>query len=150
MAKRKYLTQRQLTVLDDLFNSDLDEQGVLDKHKVRRSIYERWLADEVFAERFNRYVNSIRRRSELLMAKYSCLAAAKLVELTTSDKAETARRACLDIICQQKIAAEKNDGRGMKDEGREDGVENQQSNIAFSPETASRLLAAMAEEKILK
>jgi hypothetical protein len=140
MVKRRYLSQRQLTVLDDLFNSDLDEQGVLDKHKVRRSTYERWLADELFAERFKRYVNNMRRRSELLMAKYSCLAAAKLVELTTSEKAETARRACLDIICQPKIAAEAE--KVEKDS-------NKQAEL-LSGTTASRLLAAMAEEKILK
>ena len=147
MAKRKYLSQRQLIVLDDLFNSDLDEQAVLDKHKVRRSTYDRWLADELFIEQFKRYVNGMKRRSELLMAKYSCLAAAKLVELTASDKAETARRACLDIISVPKIAAEKNDERGMRDEERESGVENQQSNIALTPETTSRILAVLAEEK---
>jgi hypothetical protein len=140
MVRRKYLSQKQLTVLDDLFNSDLDEQGVLDKHKVRRSTYENWLANELFAERFNRYVNSVRRRSELLMAKYSCLAAAKLVELTTSEKAETARKACLDIICQPKIAAEAE--KVEKDSNKQ--VE------LLSGTTASRLLAAMAEEKILK
>jgi hypothetical protein len=140
MVKRRYLSQRQLTVLDDLFNSDLDEQGVLDKHKVRRSTYERWLADKLFAEWFNRYVNSVRRRSELLMAKYCCLAAAKLVELTTSEKAETARKACLDIICQPKIAAEAE--KVEKDSNKQ--VE------LLSGTTASRLLAAMAEEKILK
>jgi hypothetical protein len=140
MAKQRYLRQIQLAVLDDLFNSDLDEQGVLDKHKVRRSTYENWLANELFAERFNRYVNSVRRRSELLMAKYSCLAAAKLVELTTSEKAETARKACLDIICQPKIAAEAE--RSEKDS-------NKQAEL-LSGTTASRLLAAMAEEKILK
>jgi hypothetical protein len=140
MVRRKYLSQKQLTVLDDLFNSDLDEQGVLDKHKVRRSTYENWLANELFAERFNRYVNSVRRRSELLMAKYSCLAAAKLVELTTSEKAETARKACLDIICQPKIAAEAE--KVEKDS-------NKQAEL-LSGTTASRLLAAMAEEKILK
>ena len=140
MAKQRYLRQIQLAVLDDLFNSDLDEQGVLDKHKVRRSTYENWLANELFAERFNRYVNSVRRRSELLMAKYSCLAAAKLVELTTSEKAETARKACLDIICQPKIAAEAE--KVEKDSNKQ--VE------LLSGTTASRLLAAMAEEKILK
>jgi hypothetical protein len=141
MARRKYLSRKQLTVLDDLFNSDLDEQGVLYKHKVRRSTYERWLADELFAERFKRYVNGLQRRSELLMAKYSCLAAAKLVELTTSDKAETARKACLDIIiCQPKIAAEAE--KVEKDS-------NKQAEL-LSGTTASRLLAAMAEEKILK
>jgi hypothetical protein len=140
MAKQRYLRQIQLAVLDDLFNSDLDEQGVLDKHKVRRSTYENWLADKLFTERFNRYVNSVRRRSELLMAKYSCLAAAKLVELTTSEKAETARKACLDIICQPKIAAETE--KVEKDSNKQ--VE------LLSGTTASRLLAAMAEEKILK
>lgn len=141
MTKQRHLSRRQLIILDDLFNSDLDEQGVLDKHKVRRSTYERWLAEELFAERFNRYVNSVRRRSELLMAKYSCLAAAKLVELTTSEKAETARKACLDIIiCQPKIAAE-------AEEVEKDS--NKQVEL-LSGTTASRLLAAMAEEKILK
>jgi len=140
MAKQRYLRQIQLAVLDDLFNSDLDEQGVLDKHKVRRSTYENWLANELFTERFNRYVNSVRRRSELLMAKYCYLAAAKLVELTTSEKAETARKACLDIICQPKIAAEAE--KVEKDS-------NKQAEL-LSGTTASRLLAAMAEEKILK
>ena len=75
------------------------------------------------------------------MAKYSCLAAAKLVELTTSEKAETARKACLDIIiCQPKIAAE-------AEEIEKDS--NKQVEL-LSGTTASRLLAAMAEEKILK
>ncbi|MDD5327272.1 MAG: hypothetical protein PHY02_05600 [Phycisphaerae bacterium] len=159
MGKRRRLTGRQLTVLHDLFNSDLDEQGVLDKHKVYRSTYERWLTNKVFAEQFKRCINGLRRRSELLMAKYCCLAAAKLVELTASDKAETARRACLDIISALKAA--KDDGRGTKDDpsspkgyaeasGREAGGESLQVNTALTPETASRLLAAMAEEKIAK
>ncbi len=140
MAKQRYLNQRQLTVLDDLFNSDLDEQAVLDKHKVRRSTYERWLADKLFAERFNRYVNSVRQRSELFLAKYSCLAAAKLVGLTASEKAETARRACLDIINQPKVATEVE--RVEKDSDKQAEL--------LSSTTASRLLAAMAEERAMK
>ena len=111
MAKRKYLSQRQLTVLDDLLNSDLDEQVVLDKHKVRRSTYDRWLEDKLFAERFKQYVNGLKRRSELLLAKYSCLAAAKLVQLTESKNQETARKACLDIISLPSLAAKKMSSR---------------------------------------
>src|SRR4030042_84705 len=137
MGKQSYLRQIQLAVLDDLFNSDLDEQEVLEKHKVRRSTYENWLANEVFAERFNRYVDNVRRRSELLIAKYGCLAAAKLVELTASEKAETARRACLDIIHQPKIANVA--GRSEKDD-------NKQAE-QLSGATASRILAVLAEEK---
>ena len=141
MAGRKYLSQRQLTVLDDLFNSELDEQAVLDKHKVHRSTYERWLADELFAERFKRYINGLKRRSELLMARYSCLAAAKLVELTASDKAETARKACLDIISSPKIASD----RGEQPEKAQKDSDKQAEQL--SDATASRLLAALAEEK---
>lgn len=141
MAGRKYLSQRQLAVLGDLFNSDLDEQAVLDKYKVRRSTYDRWLADKVFAERFKRYVNNMRRRSELLMAKYSCLAAAKLVELTASGKDETARKACLDIISLPKIGPQKTE---QSDKGKKDSDEQAEQ---LPEATASRLLAALAEEK---
>ncbi|MDD5063631.1 MAG: hypothetical protein PHQ35_02575 [Phycisphaerae bacterium] len=140
MAKGQ-LRRKQLAVLDDLFNSDLDEQRVLEKHGVGREVYERWLANEVFAERFGRYADNMRRRSELLMAKYRCLAAAKLVELTASEKAETARKACLDIISQE------NDGRKKMEDGRECSVEKQQPNTVLSLETASRILAVLAEGK---
>jgi len=141
MAGRKYLSQRQLTVLDDLFNSELDEQAVLDKHKVRRSTYDRWLADKIFAERFKQYVNGLKRQSELLMAKYSCLAAAKLVELTASDKAETARKACLDIISVPKIVNSRDEQTDKAPKESSQQVEQ------LSDATASRLLTALAEEK---
>ena len=125
MARRKYLSQKQLTVLDDLFGGDLDEQEVLDKHKVRRNTYDRWLADKLFAERFKQYVNGLKRRSELLMAKYSCLAA---------------RKACLDIISLPKRAAkDAKQGSGQQS----DDEPGQQ----LPQQTASRLLAALADEK---
>ena len=141
MAKRKYLSQKQLTLLDDLFRGDLDEHAVLDKHKVRRSTYDRWLADELFAERFKQYVNGLKRQSELLMAKYSCLAAAKLVELTASDKAETARKACLDIISAPESAFQKTK---QPDKTKKDSDKQAEQ---LSDETASRLLAALAKTK---
>ncbi len=139
MTRQKYLGQRQLAVLDDLFNSDLDEQAVLDKHKVRRNTYDRWLEDKLFVERFKQYVNGLKRRSELLMAKYSCLAAAKLVGLTASGKDETARKACLDIISLPKI--------GAKEAERPDKTKKDSEKQAeqLSEATVSRLLAALAE-----
>jgi hypothetical protein len=142
MEKRRNLSQRQLTVLEDLFNSDLDEERVLDKYKVRRGTFERWLNNELFLERFNRHINSTRRRSELLMAKYSCLAVMKLVRLTESKRAETARRACLDIISQPKITNE------AKQDSNRQTVRPQAAQIPN--ETASRLLAVLADEKSIK
>jgi hypothetical protein len=129
-------------VLEDLFNSDLDEERVLDKHNVRQGTYERWLTDGLFLERFNRHINSIRRRGELLMAKYSCLAVMKLVGLTASKKAETARKACLDIINQSKIA------NGAEKDSNRQTVWSQAAQLPN--ETASRLLAVLADEKSTK
>jgi hypothetical protein len=136
MGKYKYLNQKQTAVLDDLFNSELDEQGVLEKHRVRRGTYERWLDDELFAERYERYIHRIRQRSELLLAKYRSLAAAKLIELTTSKKPETARKACLDIISQPRVKTE------TETTEKESGKQAE----AISDAQASRILAAMAEE----
>jgi hypothetical protein len=98
MARRKKLSKKQLAVIDDLFGGELDEQAVLEKHKVNRHIYNRWLADELFVSEFDRRVMSAHRQSAALIAKYAPLAAAKLVQLTESDKEETARKACMDII----------------------------------------------------
>ena len=99
MAKRrKKLSKKQLAVIGDLFSGELDEQVVLEKHKVNRNVYNRWLADGLFVSEFDRRIMSAHRQSAALIAKYSPLAAAKLVQLTESEKVETARRACLDII----------------------------------------------------
>ena len=131
MARQRQLDQRQIDVLKDLFGS---------KHRVRRNTYDRWFADKVFAARYNRHLNGLKRRSELLMAKNSCLAASKLVELTTSGKEETARKACIDIITlPNKISEEV--GQAKKTDKSQEKV------IAeLSPERASRLLAVLAED----
>ncbi|MHC4912053.1 MAG: hypothetical protein ACYTE5_03500 [Planctomycetota bacterium] len=140
MGRRKYLTQKQLAVLDDLFNGELDEQAVLKKHRVRRGTYERWLADEVFRERFKQYVNVLSRRSELLLAKYSCSAARKLHELTKEGKGETARKACLDIMTMPKRISEHSEAAKGLASG--EGKEIPQ----LSGKRASRLLALLAED----
>ena len=75
------------------------------------------------------------------MAQYSQLAATKLVQLTGSKKAETARKACLDIISVPKIA-------NSRDEQPEKAPkESSQQVEQLSDATASKLLAALAEEK---
>ena len=99
MAKRrKKLSKKQLAVIDDLFSGELDEQAVLQKHKVNRNVYNRWLANDFFVSEFDRRIMSAHRQSAALIAKYAPLAAAKLVQLTESGKEETARKACMDII----------------------------------------------------
>ncbi len=140
MGRRKYLTQRQLAVLDDLFNSDMDEQSVLKKHRLRRGTYERWLGYEVFRGRFKQYVNVLVWRSERLLAKNTCSAADKLTELTGGENTEVARKACLDIMTISKRISEHLETAKVSASGESKEIPQ------LSGKRASRLLAALAED----
>ena len=138
MARKKRLSKKQLAVIEEMFSEQFDEQQVLDKHKVSRNVYNKWLADSAFADEFDRRTASARRQGELIIAKYASLAAAKLVQLTESKSQETARKACLDIISLP--SAKKPQGPSETEQAGE-----QQPQL--SDETVSKLLAVLAEEK---
>lgn len=141
MAKRRQLSKRQLAVIDDMFAGELDEQAILKKHGVSRRAFNRWLREDVFMAELNRRLQWLNLQSELLIARYKTLAAAKLVQLTDSESQETARKACLDIISLPQEEAKK---RQMQSESGQAGEQESQQ---LSDETASKLLAALAEEK---
>jgi hypothetical protein len=137
--RKKTLSKRQLAVIDEMFAGELDEQGVLDKHKVSRRLYDRWLADERFSEQFSLRIAGLNRQSQVIIARYLPLAAAKLVQLTESEKEETARKACLDIMSLPLLSGQK---------AEQDDADTAQAELPqqLSVETASRLLAILAEE----
>ncbi len=140
MAKRrKKLSKKQLAVIDDLFSGELDEQVVLQKHKVNRNVYNRWLANELFASEFDHRIMSAHRQSAVLIAKYAPLAAAKLVQLTESDKEETARKACMDIISLPALLDKK-----IVQPGELQTTETQLPQ-QLTEQAAGRLLAALAQ-----
>jgi hypothetical protein len=134
------LSKRQVAVIEDLFAGQMDEAEVLEAHKISRSRYNKWLADERFAAAYAERIGRAYRQSQLIIARYAPLAAAKLVQLTGCDSPETARKACLDII-------------GFSGSGQGSGIGNSihepLSTIPepgqLSDETASRILAALAE-----
>lgn len=141
MARRKKLSKKQVAVIDDLFGGDLDEQAVLEKHKVNRNIYNRWLADDLFVSEFDSRVMSAHRQSAVLIAKYAPLAAAKLVQLTESDKEETARKACMDIISLPALL-DKRVVQSGELQASETKLPQQ-----LTEQAAGRLLAALAQEE---
>jgi hypothetical protein len=149
MAKEKHqsksterrLTARQLAVIADMFIGELAEQEVLDKHKVSRQLYNKWLADDLFAEQFDKQIAASYRQSAAIIARYAPLAAAKLVELTASEKVETARKACLDIISMN--SHDQSPAPVSSFEDRNGGDKQPQ----ISAETAGKILAVLAEEK---
>ena len=139
MGRRKKLRKKQLAVIDDLFAGELDEQAILTKYRIKKSTYNQWLADENFEAELIRRIKTARLLSKVLIARHSLAAAAKLVQLTESEKEETARRACLDIIELPR--------RGDTKDQSEQINEDNEKLPELSDETASRLLAALAEEK---
>jgi hypothetical protein len=139
MDGRKKLSKKQLAVIDDLFAGELDEQTILAKHKIKKITYNQWLADVDFQAELSRRIDTAKLMSKVLIARYSLAAAAKLVQLTESEKEETARRACLDIIEMPR----QSDAKDRSEQINED----KEKLPELSDETASRLLAALAEEK---
>jgi hypothetical protein len=145
MVKKRKLSKRQIAVIDEIFRGEVDEQSILDKYKVSRKLYNRWLADETFSAEFDRRIEAAFRQSAILIARYAPLAAAKLVALTESDKEETARKACLDIISS--AFRPKTQDPGLKTQDNEPLATSDKPPGGLSDETASRLLEALAEEE---
>ena len=141
MTKAKALSARQLAVIEDLFEGELEEREILEKHKLSRKLYNKWLADETFNCRLDRLAEWENRRSEIMLARSARDAVSNLVGLTKSEQPETARKACLDIITMRanRLAgtpAVPGDNPTPASESPD-----------LSPETAGKLLAVLAEEK---
>ncbi len=139
-GKRRKLSKKQLAVIEDLFAGGIDEPEVLGRHNVKSAIYKRWLSQGAFNEEMAFRVASVRRKSRMIIAQYSPVAAVKLVELSQEGKGETARKACMDIINMPD--AKETIGR---DDTKEDDGEK---NISFSQKAASRMLEILADDRM--
>jgi hypothetical protein len=139
MSEQKKLTRRQRAVIEDLFTGEMDQQGVLEKHNVSPALYARWLADEHFAEQFERRITQAYLSGRIVLARHATSAACKLINLTQCKKEEVARKACLDIISLH--------SRNQANAGPTVRTENEAtpSDSELPPETASRILAALAQ-----
>jgi hypothetical protein len=138
----KKLSKRQSAVLDELFNGEQTTEQILEKNGVNQQLYNKWHSEPAFIEEFERRIEQLHRHSRLLIARYSSLAAARLVSLTESESGETARKACLDIIDRiQKPQEASLNKEGTGRQGEQAGGPE-----TIPPELAEKILAALAEE----
>lgn len=133
------LTKKQRAVIQDFFAGEMDEAAVLAKHKVSTRRYEKWLADERFIAALDRRMARAHREALVTVARYAPVAGAKLVELTDSEAAETARKACLDVMSMSRPASGPASGAAAAT-----GAEAKHP-AELPPEIAGKLLAALAE-----
>ena len=146
MPKEKSLTKKQYSVIEDILNG-LDEAEIIQKHKISFTVYHKWLGDPDFARCMDNRISFAYRKSDAYLAKSSYTAASYLVKLAGSGSTETARKACLDIIAMQKqINTKQNkDNEETLDKTSQNNEHKEQQQL--SSEAASKLLAALAEEK---
>jgi hypothetical protein len=141
MYKSRQTIKKQLAVIEDLFTAELGEQEVLEKHGVKPSLYQKWLADEEFMQHFERRLAQAYHSSRVLLARHALAAADRLIQLTKCDQNETARKACLDIIFPQSP----NMAGHTSSHDTQDASEDARPTPTLSPETASRILAILAD-----
>jgi hypothetical protein len=142
--KQQRLSKRQLAVIEDLFGGSMEELQVLEKHKVGSQLYRKWLADELFADELRFRIESAKRAGELIIARYTPMAAAKLVALTESDKAETVRKACIDIMSGLHAKAGPGSAKGRLTADA-DSAPSSESQLDLPPALASKLLQVLAQ-----
>ena len=96
--KTQKLSKRQINVLNGLFSGDLTLNDILKSCRVSQITYYDWLSDSLFMSAFDSRIDSARVILTATLAAYSQAALLSLVNLTRSEKTETARKACLDIV----------------------------------------------------
>lgn len=149
-GNKEQLSKRQIAVMDDLFSGQLDEPAVLDKHKVSRRLYDKWQGCENFAAQYGRRIAVLNLQSERIIARYTGLAAAKLVELTESENPETARKTCMDIISLASSQSAKYELAAKEAEQAERtetiDADSKMPPKPLPPHIAAKLLAALADD----
>ena len=129
------LTKKQLDIIDEWFENGGNETAVLRKYKITHKKWEKWLADKTFNAAVADKAKAIQLQSQILIAQYVPMAAAKLIQLCGSEKGETSRKACLDILAMQ-MDVNKQSGDTSDDK----------ETTMLDEETASKILAAIAEK----
>lgn len=128
------LTKKQLTVIDELFETGGDESAVRQKHKIPQKLWSKWRADKDFTDEIASRMDAAKRHSQIILSKYVPFAAAKLVQLCESENQETSRKAVLDILNLQNASPVALAPGSVE------------SLPSLDPHLASKLLAALAQE----
>jgi hypothetical protein len=147
MSEEKPLSEKQLAVIEDLFEGK-QEQEILGKHNLSRKLYDKWLADETFNGYLDRLIKWEYRRSELILARKVRDAVSNLLSLTKSEQSETARKACFDIITMRANLLTGTCLAGTPAVPVDNPTPLPES-PQLSPETAGKVLAVLAEEKTI-
>jgi len=144
--KQQTLSVRQKALIDELAAGTTDISAALQKHRISKQLYRQWLKLPEFAGELLFQRDCGFAQSRMILARFAPAAAARLVALTESDKEETVRKACLDIITLSgKLELPgRDDENGDSEESAADTAGTVGPDI--SPETAAKILELLAQE----
>jgi len=132
-------TQQNVTnVIEEILRGDESEVEVLRKYRLSPEAFNRLLNNPDFVTQISNQIGFSIIRSKLLIAQYAQVATAKLISMTSSEKEETARKACLDVIT---LAQKQSEPTLQKEEVSE--IINS-ANQPITDEQASKMLAVLA------
>jgi hypothetical protein len=126
------VNKKQKNFLNDILEKRLPVERAMELSDIRGEVLCRWFSTPAFIGELARRIEIITKRADMVISQNRLTAAEKLVKLTSCDKEETARKACLDIL--ELTAANKT--QLSEDNGQ-----------AISGETAAKLLEILANEK---
>lgn len=137
---------RQLNFVEELFDQEQEHtvQELLDKLKINKTEFMFWLRDFRFQKEIKNRIQWSNTLGQVLISKYTIVAATKLIELTESKNPEVARKACLDIISINRYSTKRSIIKHVK-QGWKNKKEKKIPEIDISQEQANKLLQFMAE-----
>ena len=140
-TKRNYnrLGKRQRAVIADMFENGLTKSQALEKNKVPKWLFRKWQANDFFVEQSRERVREATQQSNIVVARIFPQAAKRLAELIISEKEETARKACLDLVTLRKADIE-------QDAIRQEKEAQNPNKYNLTHEKAAKIWAVLAEK----
>ena len=125
------LNKKQRDFLDEILNNRSSVELASDKLNISSDCLCKWFASPEFTEELARRLELIIKRADMLISQNRLTAAEKLINLTSCEKEETARKACLDILELTATITDKNHKPQQK----------------IDPKLAAKLLSILAESE---
>jgi hypothetical protein len=126
------INSKQKRFLSDILDKRLTVDRAMEISGVSGEILCKWFSSPAFIDELAGRIEIVTRRADMIISQNRVTAAENLVRLTSCDKEETARKACLDIL--ELTAAGK-------------APQNDAAKPAMSEQTAAKLLEILANEK---
>ncbi|HBG26743.1 MAG: hypothetical protein A2Y10_00765 [Planctomycetes bacterium GWF2_41_51] len=126
--------EKQLKVIRELFEGNEGEKKVLEDNNVSEQTWRRWLADKHFISKVTNKIETAKLANQILLAKLMPVVTTRLLQLCSSENEDVSRKACLTLVELQ------ND--------KEINLQfEEKPEMQIEPETASKILAVLAERR---